>query len=255
MLRLFSLLAFLAITALAAAQETYSVDSSGGPLTLPEEVQDAFSQWLDAGAGSTPAESDGADTAFRFGSPELLGPDTVTLTLQRADRTPGLEVIVQPDLYRDYPAALLHEAGLTLGLTVRPEGVMRAGLTEGAEAVITAGDVSNLRSAALAVPGDLTGDGVVDFHDLLELAGQFGQRGFNLPADLDGDGIVTMDDLTELRQLYTFLPPADPADQDDQSAPEVETEDAEPESAPAADEAAEPESVEPETPAEDETQP
>lgn len=210
MFRRLLLSALLSFTALVAAQDTWSVDSAGGPLTLPEDIQDAFDSWLEAGVTAIPAEAEGADTLFRFGQPDLLGPDTVTLTLQRTDRAPSLEILVQPDLYRDYPTALLHEAGLTLGLTAGADGVMRPELTEGAAAEVTADEAAGVATAALAIPGDLTGDGIVDFHDLLELADQFGRRGINLPADLDGDGVVTMEDLFELRELYEFVPPTEP---------------------------------------------
>lgn len=201
--------ALMASTALAAAQDTWSADSAGGPLTLPEEIQAAFDSWHAAGVQAAPAQAEGADTLFRFASPELLGPDTVTLTLQRTDGVPGLEILVQPDLYRDYPVALVHEAGLTMGLTAGAEGVLRPGLVAGGAAEVSAAEAAMVVSAAAAIPGDLTADGVVDFDDLLALAAQFGRRGINLPADLDGDGVVTMDDLAELRQLYEFLPPAE----------------------------------------------
>ncbi len=222
MLRNLALTALVGIAGMAAAQGTFSVDSAGGPLTLPEEVEAAFLKWADAGVKEIPEEAEQADTAFRFGSVDLLGPDTVTLTLQRSESTPGLEIIVHPELYRDFPGALLHETGLALGLTAGSQGVMRPALAAGAEPEVTAADAASVVSALAAVRGDLTGDGVVDFRDLLELAEQFGQRGINLPADLDGDGVVTMDDLVELRTLYEFLPPGEPVPEAPAAEPEAQ---------------------------------
>lgn len=200
------------------AQDSYAVDSAGGPLTLSEDVEAAFMDWLDAGVAEVPAEQDPALNLFRFAEPDLLGPDTLTLTLQRPESRPQLEILIHPDLYRDNPAALRHEAGLLLGLSPLPEGVMRPGQLPGNPAIVTAEDALLVRSAATAVPGDLTRDGTVDFYDLLELAAQYGRRGLNLPADLDGDGMVTEADLVELRSLYEFLPPLDPAAADSEEA-------------------------------------
>lgn len=202
---------FLLAVSSALAQDSYAVDSAGGPLTLPEDVGAAFMDWLDAGVDAVPVEQDPAVNLFRFAQPNLLGPDTLTLTLQRPESQPQLEILVHPDLYRDYPAVLQHEAGLLLGLSALPEGVMQPGQVPGAPATLTAEEAGLVRSAATAVPGDLTGDGIVDFYDLLELAAQYGRRGINLSADLNGDGVVTEEDLVQLRSLYELLPPQDPA--------------------------------------------
>ncbi|TVQ59464.1 MAG: hypothetical protein EA379_10760 [Phycisphaerales bacterium] len=60
--------------------------------------------------------------------------------------------------------------------------------------------LENLRLAALAdapsgIPGDVNGDGVVDFADLSLVLGSFGQTGDNLPGDANGDGVVDFADL------------------------------------------------------------
>lgn len=206
------LLALGCLFASVVTAQEYSVDSAGGPLTLHEDVERAFFLWEREGATSVPAEADLADTLFRYGPVDRLGPDTVTLTLQRTGAEPALEILVQPDLYRDHEAALVHEAGIVLGLGQQASGVMRPGLDSGGVAIPQADDIAQLRSVATAVKGDLTGDGRVDFLDLVELAGQSGRRGVNLPGDLDGDGVVTHADLVLLRELYTFTLPHDPAE-------------------------------------------
>ena len=54
--------------------------------------------------------------------------------------------------------------------------------------------------AAAPVPGDLTGDGVVNTSDLLTLLSEFGCGGC-VNSDLNGDGLVNMADLLELLSL------------------------------------------------------
>lgn len=44
-------------------------------------------------------------------------------------------------------------------------------------------------------PGDLTGDGVINFDDLGMVLGTFGQTGACLAGDANGDGVVNFDDL------------------------------------------------------------
>ena len=52
------------------------------------------------------------------------------------------------------------------------------------------------------LPGDLNGDGAVDFNDLLILAQHYGQPGTFPQGDLNGDGTVGFDDLLILAQNY-----------------------------------------------------
>lgn len=221
------LLASLLAGAAALALGTYSVDPTGGPLTLSDEVAAAVLAWTSHAPdvslieGPDPA----AEVRFAASEPAGAGPDTVTLTLQDSQGPLRLTVLVNESLYRDYPAALLHEAGLLLGVGTRSEGVMQPALNDASPAEPTAGDLAGLQQAQSSVPGDLTGDGLVDWHDLLELARNHGRRGVNLPADLDGDGTITDSDLELLRELYSFRPPAEvpepsgPADA--QQLPEV----------------------------------
>lgn len=196
------------LAAVASARD-YSVDTAGGPLTLIEDVEAAFVLWQDAGAPELPELADGAGVLFSYGAADRFGPDTVTLTLQQSQASPALELRVNPELQRDWPAALLFETGLVLGLTAADSGVMQPLLRPDGPLEPQETDISRLLSAADALPGDLTGDGVVDFLDLLELAAAFGSRGVNLPADLDGDGTVTLDDLRLLRENYVFSEPTD----------------------------------------------
>lgn len=187
----------------------YTVDPAGGPLTLTEDVEAAFAAWLEAGLSEVPELTAGATTEFRFGAAELMGPDLVTLTVQRSAPDAALHIVVNPDTYVEFPAALVHEAGLVLGLTSSTEGVMNPLLSDDSEGRPRQAEVDRLQAQQTAVPGDLTGDGRVDFDDLLELAAQFGRRGVNQPGDLDGDGTVTLDDLRLLRENYLFTEPRD----------------------------------------------
>lgn len=211
----FLLLACL-LPATVFAAGTYSVDPTGGPLTLSDEVAAAVLAWTaDAqGVELTEGSDPAAEVRFAASEPAGAGPDTVTLTLQDSRGPFRLTVLVNQDLYRDYPAALLHEAGLLLGVSTGMEGVMNPALSAGSPTEPTVGDLAGLQQARSSVPGDLTGDGLVDWYDLLELARNHGRRGVNLPADLDGDGTVTDADLALLRELYSFLQPAESGETD-----------------------------------------
>lgn len=210
-----------------ALAQGYRVDDAGGPLTLGEDVATAAAVWREA-AGEAAAgltEAGAGPHLIRYGDPARFGPDTHTLTLRRAPDRPGLTVLVDPNSYRSQPAALVHEFGLLLGLPAGTEGVMSPALT--GEAVAPSAEVLDaLRVAVSAVPGDVTGDGRVDIHDLAAVAAAFGRRGVNLPEDLDGDGVVGDGDLEVLRLHYEFLPPEPPAGA---PGPAGENQDAEPE--------------------------
>lgn len=218
-----SLLSLLLLSCSALAEPLYRVDSGGGPLSLFEDVAAAFQLWEEAGAPPGAAEDPAAVNLFRFADPAVMGPDLVSATLQRNGGPVQLEVVLQPELYRDQPAALLHESGLVLGLRTATEGVMQPALSQDAPQRPQEADVRQLGELATLVPGDLDGDGVVGFTDLLLLAASFGQRGVNQPADLDGDGVVGEADLVLLRELYGFTEPARPAAGDaapDSAAPD-----------------------------------
>jgi chitin-binding protein len=64
---------------------------------------------------------------------------------------------------------------------------------------------SDLDIEPAATPGDITGDGVVGVHDLLELINAWGpcNAGGACPADLDGDGLVTVVDLLQVLEYWT----------------------------------------------------
>lgn len=212
MIRLIALLSTVLVSGAIFAQE-YMVDSTGGPLTLPEQVEEAFAAWEQAGAAQVPVQTATADTSFMFDTAGRMGPDTVTLTLQRSGDTSGqsLTVLINPETYRDNAKALVHEAGLVLGLSAATEGLMHPAIADGDATTPQPADIERLLAMATAVPGDITGDGLVGFADLLELASQTGRRGVNLSGDLNGDGMVTPEDLDELRLHYVFTEPSEPA--------------------------------------------
>lgn len=189
-----------------ALAQQYRVDDSGGPLTLAEEVAEAAAAWNRAGEEVSLEEVAGAGALIRFGDPESMGPDLVSLTLQPEDGT--LEVRLQPRLYRDYPAALLHELGLLVGLPAGGQGVMAPALATDGQAVLGEEETAALTDLRERVVGDLNGDGTVDLADLAALGRVYGQRGVNLAADLDGDGSVGAADLEILREAYRFEAPA-----------------------------------------------
>jgi len=64
---------------------------------------------------------------------------------------------------------------------------------------------SDLDIQPATTPGDITGDGLVDVSDLLELINDWGpcNVGGACPADLDGDGLVTMVDLLQVLEHWT----------------------------------------------------
>jgi hypothetical protein len=211
------LLLLLVLPALpAAAAVSYRVDSSGGPLTLSEEVAAAVLAWTRQVEGVELTEDSAGDMEVRFAvsEPAGAGPDTVTLTVQYSAGPVRLAVLVNPLLYQDHPAALLHEAGIMLGIGNANSGIMNPALSEATPTELSEADLEALRRQQASVPGDLTGDGVVDWHDLLELAAAYGQRGVNLAGDLDRDGVVTDQDLALLRELYEFRPPEETAVQE-----------------------------------------
>lgn len=204
-----------------------SVDSTGGPLTLPEDVQSAAAAWREAvpdlvnlsvaTAGATRTSQDG--DRIVFADPGIMGPDTLSLGL-RLQGSKGIEVRLAPQAYRAHPSVLLHELGVFLGL---PEGGVDGVMAFGVPAVgeLTApapADVAALRERLRFSPEDLTRDGVVDFDDLVVFGQAYGSVGLNLPADFDGDGAVGPSDLERLRAVYAFTLPSDakPAPEENQ---------------------------------------
>jgi len=46
-----------------------------------------------------------------------------------------------------------------------------------------------------AIPGDVNGDGLVNFADMLQVIGAWGPCGVPCPEDLSGNGVVGFEDL------------------------------------------------------------
>ena len=132
--------------------------------------------------------------------------------------------LVRPD-GEGVRAALVPALGVVLG-GVPGSGALDPRVDGSAPRVPTATDVLALRAGRPEVPGDLDGDGRVDFEDLLLMAAAYGRQGINLPEDLDGDGVVGDGDLELLRALYEFA---------DREAPAGPSNSADPTTAPTAD--------------------
>lgn len=62
-------------------------------------------------------------------------------------------------------------------------------------------DLSAMNNCAVC-PGDLDGDGDIDFADLNMLLNDYGDVGAGLPGDLDGDGDVDFNDLNSMLGVY-----------------------------------------------------
>ena len=216
-----------ALAAVAFAQ--LDIDTAQGPLTLPEEVADAFALWQAALPDDGLAEPEGR-IAF---APELLGPETASLTLRWSDGRS--EILLAPARYRRAPV-LLHELGLLLGLPPVREGVMDPLVRSSSPEAPTEQDVALLRDVRAFPPADIDRSGRVDFYDLAALGAAFGSVGVNLAADLNDDGRVDEADLAILREAYVFVEPAQaedaPATNDDDSASDTQATDADSEDAP-----------------------
>jgi hypothetical protein len=211
------LIAAVALTGAAFAQE-YRVDDSGGPLTLTDDVAAAAAAWNRISDQVDLEESASAAATFAFGDPELMGPDLVSLTLIPDDGR-QLEVRLHPRLYRAYPAALLHELGLLLGLPAGESGVMKPALAAGEPPAPGSAEAAALAALRERVAGDINGDGLVGLADLAELGRAYGQRGVNLTADLDGDGAVAAGDVEILRREYDFVEPRGVATEEEDTSP------------------------------------
>lgn len=199
-----ALVAMAAVLALAfaswAAAWDLQVDPSGGPLVLIDHVDAVLADWSAAGAD---VEGTDRTVVVRYGDPDRLGPDAIALVVVRPDAG-SYEVLVHPN--RDgVRAALVPAFGVVLG-GMPGVGALDPRIDSVAPLVPSTADVAMLRAARPDVPGDLDGDGRVDFEDLLRLAAAYDQQGINLPEDLDGDGVVGDADLDLLRERYTFEP-------------------------------------------------
>jgi hypothetical protein len=208
-----------------AAALDLRVDATGGPLVLVDQVEAALADWRAAGADP---DAVARVVVVRYGDPLLLGPDVRALVVVRPEGE-GFEVLVHPEA-DGVRAALVPALGVVLGGTLGV-GALDPRIVPDAPAVPNAIDVGALVAARSDLPGDLDGDGLVGFPDLLRLAAAYGREGVNLAEDLDGDGVVGDGDLDVLRERYTF---ADAPD--DAAAPEVDPAADEPEASDAMDE-------------------
>ena len=174
------------------------VDPSGGPLVLLDHVEAVVEDWSAAGAD---VEGTDRTVVVRYGDPARLGPDAIVLVVVRPD-TGDFDLLVHPDA-DGVRAALVPAFGVVLGGVPGP-GALDPRIDVAAPRIPTPTDVVALRGTRSELPGDLDGDGLVDFEDLLLLAAAYGRQGVNVPEDLDGDGVVGDADLELLRELYTF---------------------------------------------------
>ena len=211
-----ALLVVCAVTASGLCQ-TLAVDVSGGPLTLPEEVTTAIETWSEASDQELDLSvADDGEVVLGFGEAALLGPDTLSLTLQTSNQEGSqIEVRLNPTTYRSVPGVIEHELGILLGLTpTTAEAVLNPSRGPESPSAPTAADRGSLKLIQITAPEDVTRDGLVDFYDLAALAAAFGNQGINLAADLNRDGVVDDADLEILRDAYVFTPPS-------RSAPEA----------------------------------
>jgi len=172
---------------------------------LEAEVVAALNDWQAAGVDVDAIE---ARVTVRYGETARFGPDVrawVTLRGAADDPDRSFVILVSPDEAAPR-AALIPAIGVVLGGTLG-SGALDPVLDPGGPRRPTLADGRALSERLSAIPGDLNGDGRVDFEDLLLMAEAFGRRGVNLAADLNGDGVVDAADLDLLRENYTFRPP------------------------------------------------
>lgn len=180
-----------------------TVEPAGGDLEAA--VAAAVNDWQAAGVDVDATE---ARVTVRYGEAARFGPDVrawVTLRGAADDPDRSFEILIAPDVVAPR-AALIPAIGVVLGGTLG-SGALDPLLDPGGPRRPTLADGRALSERLSAIPGDLNGDGRVDFDDLLLMAEAFGRRGVNLAADLNGDGVVDAADLDLLRENYTFRPP------------------------------------------------
>lgn len=193
----------------AALAFDYRVESTGGPLTLADDVAAAVAAWAQE-SDFEAAAAEGAPNVFTYGPTERFGPDLHSLTVARGSgEAREVRVLLRPNLGDLTQPVLLHEVGLLAGLPETDSGVMNPRLVPDRPAAPTTDEVEALQTLGAFPPEDINRDGVVDFYDLIALARAFGQTGVNLPADINQDGVVDRADLARLEAAYTFGPPAE----------------------------------------------
>jgi hypothetical protein len=192
----------LLLSAFAFALEV-TLDPAAG--LLEGDVEAALGDWRAAGVDPTTVN---AALTIRFGPAARFGSDVqawLVVLPNAADGVRRYELLVAPGS-ASIRAALIPALGVVFGGALGG-GALDPVLDRAGPRRPTAEDAERIEALRSAIPGDLDGNGRVDFEDLLLMAEAFGRRGVNLPADLDGDGIVGPEDLEVLRGAYTFTPP------------------------------------------------
>ncbi len=175
--------------------------------SLRDNVEQAFAAWLELDNSLEISEDSEATTRFELADSDLLGPDTISLTVlkQMGEREVSILLADGDSLER----ALLHEVGLLLGAPLAESGVMNPAISGDKDTTLGDAERLALQVQQRFAKEDINRDGVVDFYDLAELAKAFGRRGLNDAADLNDDGVVDRADLEILKRAYTFTAPSD----------------------------------------------
>lgn len=195
----------LAIALLLGSAHAVELTVEPAGSELEAEVAAALNDWQAAGVD---VDAILARVTVRYGEAARFGPDVrawVTLRGAADDPDRSFVILISPDEAAPR-AALIPAIGVVLGGTLG-SGALDPVLDPSGPRRPTLADGRALSERLSAIPGDLNGDGRVDFEDLLLLAEAFGRRGVNLAADLNGDGVVDAADLDLLRENYTFRPP------------------------------------------------
>ena len=128
-----------------------------------------------------------------FGADELVGEDSVTWVVD------DINMWDFSGLTNDGEGA--HRIRYTGGLVSNPLDNNGDGVVDGGDLVNAcgAGNVAELLEALGTVPGDLDGNGVVEFPDFLTLSGNFNQEGVEYAGgDIDCSGVVEFPDFLSL---------------------------------------------------------
>jgi hypothetical protein len=245
-LRAFALVVCLVHLPLAHALDV-RVDATDGPLELTEWVDTALADWRAAGVDPDLVER---SVRVRYGDADLFGTDAIVFTVARPDDDVDYELVVNP-VAEGVRAALIPALGVVLG-GVLGEGALEPRVQPGLPRTPVAADAEAIVARRSGVEGDIDGDGLVTFEDLLRVAAAYGRQGVNLSEDLDGDGIVGDGDLEVLRTHYVFtdpdVPGVDPEADPDAGAVDEATDPVAPGDEPDEAADAEPDEPEPEDP-------
>ncbi len=183
-----------------------------GDEALKETVNEAFANWNGLEPNLEITESETANTTIDYGSPDLFGPDTFSLSVQENSNENQIKVLINPNKKTDMMRVILHETGLLLGLKLQSSGIMNP-LINDDEISLGELEITELAKLHQFKKEDINQDGVIDFYDLIELAKDFGQTRINSTADLNKDGKVDNADLEILRAVYSFSAPSPSAKQ------------------------------------------